>query len=172
MFKASAWPKPAWEASGNCCRIARRPRYAKLGQLEFRSAMNIQVAVLCDAATDDNGKLNLLGAFDTIQTPQLPAVHPQCSIALRVTFYPTDEGKHSLHLNFVDADGHSIMADFPPMPVEFVLPEDMHFGTRNFIVNIQHLKFANPGLYSIDISLDGQPQASIPLLVKLNSPAL
>ena len=28
--------------------------------------MNIQVAVLCDAATDDNGKLNLLGAFDTI----------------------------------------------------------------------------------------------------------
>jgi hypothetical protein len=28
--------------------------------------MNIQVAVLCDAATEDNGKLNLLGAFDTI----------------------------------------------------------------------------------------------------------
>ena len=28
--------------------------------------MNIQVAVLCDAATDENGKLNLLGAFDTI----------------------------------------------------------------------------------------------------------
>ena len=25
--------------------------------------MNVQVAVLCDAATDDNGKLNLLGAF-------------------------------------------------------------------------------------------------------------
>ena len=48
--------------------------------------MNIQVAVLCDAATDDNGKLNLLGAFDTIYTQQLPAVHPQCSIALRVTF--------------------------------------------------------------------------------------
>ena len=41
--------------------------------------MNIQVAVLCDAATDDNGKLNLLGAFDTIYTQQLPAVHPQCS---------------------------------------------------------------------------------------------
>ena len=35
--------------------------------------MNIQVAVLCDAATDDNGKLNLLGAFDTIYTQQLPS---------------------------------------------------------------------------------------------------
>jgi hypothetical protein len=133
--------------------------------------MNIQVAVLCDAATDDNGKLNLLGAFDTIQTPQLPAVHPQCSIALRVTFYSGDEGQHRLQLNFVDADGHSIMPDLPAMPVEFLLPDDMHFGTRNFIINIQHLKFANPGLYSIDISLDGQPQTSIPLLVKHNPPA-
>ncbi len=132
--------------------------------------MNIQVAVLCDAATDDNGKLNLLGAFDTIYTQQLPAVHPQCSIALRVTFSSADEGKHSLALNFVDADGHSI-AKFPPIPVEVALPDDMHFGTRNFIVNIQQLKFDNPGLYSIDIMLDGQSQANIPLLVRHNPPA-
>jgi hypothetical protein len=133
--------------------------------------MNIQVAVLCDAATDDNGKLNLLGAFDTISTPQLPAVHPQCSVALRVTFFSADEGKHNLKFNFVDADGRSIMPNFPALPVEVALPEDIHFGTRNFIVNIQQLKFENPGLYSIDITLDDQPQASIPLLVKHNPPA-
>src|ERR1043166_4166361 len=132
--------------------------------------MNVQIAVLCDAATDDNGKLNLLGAFDTIYTPQLPAVHPQCSIALRVTFFSGEEGKHDLRLNFVDADGRSIMPDFPPIPVEVALPDDMHFGTRNFIVNIQQMKFENPGLYSIDIRLDGHPQASIPLLVKHNPP--
>jgi len=59
---------------------------------------------------------------------------------------------------------------FRPIPVEVVLPEDMHFGTRNFIVNIQQLKFENTGLYSIDISLDGQPQASIPLLVRQHPP--
>ncbi len=130
--------------------------------------MNIQVAVLCDAATDDQGKLNLLGAFDTIYTPQLPAVHPQCSIALRVTFFSGDEGKHNLRFNFMDADGGSIMPDFPPLPIEVVLPEDMHFGTRNFIVNIQQLKFEAPGLYSIDILLDDASQTSIPLLVKHN----
>ncbi len=133
--------------------------------------MNIQVAVLCDAATDDNGKLNLLGAFDTIFTPQLPAVHPQCSVAVRVTFFSGDEGKHNLRFSFVDADGRSIMPDFPPLPVEVMLPEDTHFGTRNFIVNIQQLKFETPGLYSIDVLLDDQPQASIPLLVKHRVPA-
>ncbi len=132
--------------------------------------MNIQVAVLCDAATDDNGKLNLLGAFDTIFTQQLPAIHPQCSIALRVTFSSGDEGKHALQVSFVDADGGPI-AKFPAIPVEVALPDDMHFGTRNFIVNIQQLKFDNPGLYSIDVLLDGRPQASIPLLVRHNPPA-
>jgi len=132
--------------------------------------MNIQVAVLCDAATDDNGKLNLLGAFDTIYTQQLPAIHPQCSIALRVTFSSADEGKQQLQVNLVDADGRPI-AKFPPIPVEVALPDDMHFGTRNFIVNIQQLKFDTPGLYSIDVLLDGHPQASIPLLVRHNPPA-
>ena len=132
--------------------------------------MNIQVAVLCDAATNDNEKLNLLGAFDTIYTQRLPAVHPQCSIALRLTFFGGDEGKHNVQFNFVDADGKSIMPNFPPIPLEVVLPEDVHFATRNFIVNIQQLKFENPGLYSIDISVDDRAQASIPLLVKLTPP--
>ncbi|MBE0545973.1 MAG: hypothetical protein IH623_32000 [Verrucomicrobia bacterium] len=132
--------------------------------------MNIQVAVLCDAATDDNGKLNLLGAFDTIYARDLPAAHPQCAVALRVTFLSSDEGKHNLRLNFVDADGRSIMPGID-IPVEVTLPDDVHFGTRNFIFNIQQLKFDEPGLYSVDISLDGQSQASIPLLVKHVPPA-
>jgi hypothetical protein len=127
--------------------------------------MNIQVAVLCDAATEENGKLNLLGAFDTIIAQQIPATHPQCSIALRVTFGHEDEGSHKLRLNFVDADGRFIMPGID-LPAEVVLPGDSHFGTRNFIVTFQQLKFDLPGLYSIDISLDGKPQASIPLLVK------
>ena len=128
--------------------------------------MNVQVAVLCDAATDDNGKLNLLGAFDTICTQQLPAVHPQCSIALRVTFFSGDEGKHLLRVNFVDADGRPIMQSIE-LPVPVTLPDDAHFLTRNFIVNIQQLKFNEPGLFSVDVRMDDETRASIPLLVKL-----
>jgi len=128
--------------------------------------MNIQVAVLCDAATEDNGKLNLLGSFDTIYAPQLPAVHPQCAVALRVTFTAGDEGARQLKLNFVNADGHAIMPSID-IPVAVTLPDDVHFATRNFIVNIQQLKFAEDGLYSVDVRLDDKSQASIPLLVKM-----
>lgn len=132
--------------------------------------MNVQVAVLCDAATDDNGKLNLLGAFDTIYTQQLPAVHPQCSIALRVTFDHEDAGNRTLRMNFVDADGRSIMPGID-IPVTVQLPGDTHFGTRNFIVNIQQIKFETVGFYAIDVVLDGSPQTSIPLMVKRSVPA-
>ena len=132
--------------------------------------MNIQVAVLCDAATDDNGKLNLLGSFDTIYAPQLPAVHPQCAVVLRVTFMSGDVGERKLKLNFVNADGRAIM---PPIeiPVTVTLPDDAYFLTRNFIVNIQQLKFTEAGLYSVDIRLDDESRANIPLQVKNPPPA-
>jgi hypothetical protein len=128
--------------------------------------MDIQIAVLCDAATDNNGKLNLLGTFDTIFTSQLPAIHPQCSIALRMTFNKVEEGHHKVKLNFVDEDGRSVM---PPieMPVDVQVPEETIFLSRNFIVNIQKLKFEKDGLYSIDIAVDGRQEGSIPLLVRV-----
>jgi hypothetical protein len=131
--------------------------------------MNIQVAVLCDAATDDHGKLNLLGAFDTIYAQALPAIHPQCAIALRMTFTSGDEGAHVLKLHFVDADGRPIMPSMD-IPVEVAMPEDTHFGTRNFIVNIQQLKFDAPGLYAIDVRLAEETVGSVPLMVRLVQP--
>ncbi len=132
--------------------------------------MNIQVAVLCDAATDENGKLNLLGAFDTIRARQMPAIHPQCSIALRLTFTPEDEGSRRIRLTFVDADGRTIMPHID-IPVEVAVSEDSLFGTRNFIVNIQQLKFETPGLYSIEVAMDDTVHASIPLVVRHDLPS-
>jgi hypothetical protein len=131
--------------------------------------MDIQVAALCDAATDSAGKLNLLGAFDTINAAQMPAIHPQCSIALRIIFQRIEEGSHKLKLNFVDEDGRPVMPSID-IPVEVTLPEDATFISRNFIINIQQLKFSNPGHYSIDIALDGRHEGSIPLMVKLLQP--
>jgi hypothetical protein len=127
--------------------------------------MDIQVAVLCDAATDNAGKLNILGTFDTIFAHQFPAVHPQCSIALRFTFNKVEEGQHKLRLNFVDEDGRPVM---PPVeiPVEVAMPDETIFLSRNFVVNIQKLKFDTEGLYSIDIGMDNRQEGSIPLLVR------
>ena len=127
--------------------------------------MTIQVAVICDAATDYNGKLNLLGTFDTIYAPQMPAHHSQCSVAMRIAFDRMEEGPHHLAVHFVDEDGHPIMP-VTEMPVEVAFPTDATFISRNFIVNIQQLKFDKTGLYSVDLILDDRQLCGIPLAVK------
>jgi hypothetical protein len=131
--------------------------------------MDVQVAVLCDAANDSGGKLNILGAFDTIHAVELPATHLSCTVALRLAFTNAEEGQHKLALHFVNDDGHPIMTSIE-QNVNIALPDDAHFITCNFIVNIQQLKFDAPGLYAIDLSLDGKLKGSIPLNVKLTPP--
>lgn len=130
-----------------------------------RIAMDVQIAVLCDAATDYNGKLNLLGTFDTIVTKQVPTHHPHCSVALRLVFSRMEEGDHQLRINFVDEDGRSIMPSID-LPLKVVFPPDASFLSRNFIVNIQHMKFPRLGQYAINIAFDGDHKTSIPLQVK------
>jgi len=129
--------------------------------------MDIQIAVLCDAATDNNGKLNILGTFDTIYTSQLPAIHPQCAIAIRMTFNKVEEGAHKVKLNFVDEDGKAVTPQNIEIPLDVLVPEETIFLSRNFIVNIQNLKFEKEGLYSVNIAVDGRQEGSIPLLVKI-----
>lgn len=130
--------------------------------------MDVQIATLCDAATDYGGKLNLLGTFDTIVAPQLPAVHPQCSVALRLVFSRIEEGPHRVKLNFVDEDGHSIMPSIE-LPADAAFPGDANFLSRNFVINIQQLKFEKPGHYAIDVAFDGRHEVSIPLHVRLRT---
>ena len=127
--------------------------------------MDIQVAVLCDAATDNKGKLNLLGTFNSVHTRELPANYPQCSIVLRVVFKRVEEGSHKLRINFVDEDGKFVMPSIE-RPFDVSVPETDSFAYRNFILNIQRLKFEKFGQHAIDIAIDGRQEASIPLEVK------
>lgn len=132
--------------------------------------MQIQLAVLCDAATDYGGKLNLLGTFDTLITSHLPAVHPQCSIALRATFQKEEEGPHVIQINFVDEDGRPVMNPLA-VQLEVQVPDDTIFLSRNAVINMQNMTLGKAGLYSIEISVDGVRKTNIPLLVKYLAPS-
>ena len=126
--------------------------------------MEIQIAALCDSAADYHGKLCLLGAFDTILAPRLPAIHPQCSVALRIIFRKEEEGSHVVALSFVNEDGQAIV---PPIQtkMEVALPGEVFFLSRNIVLNLQGLKFDAAGQYSIELTIDGRNMTSIPLQV-------
>ena len=126
--------------------------------------MKIEVFALCDAAVDYSGKLSLLGAFDGIFAVESPVVHPQCAIALRLRVSRPEEGKHQLVLNFIDADGRPVM---PSVNANFEVrvPQERESIAVNLVLNIHQLKFENFGEHAVDLSIDDQQAASLPLLV-------
>ncbi|MEZ5301629.1 MAG: hypothetical protein R3F11_13405 [Verrucomicrobiales bacterium] len=144
--------------------------------------MDVQVATLCDSAMDYNGKLCVLGTFDTICSRGTPIIHPQCSLALRICFRPGDEGTHQFEIALIDADGQLVRHQAPGKfgepemnPTLHLRPkinirfpgEDSYFITRNIVLNLQRLKLDEAGQYSIDVSVDGEILTRVPLRVML-----
>lgn len=127
--------------------------------------MKAEVFTLCDAATDQHGKLNVLGTFDLICSTEVPVKHPACAIALRIRFSKFEEGSHSVKINFTNADGKSIV---PPMTGDFRI----HMGSdavsfaQNLVFNMHALQFPEFGDYSINLHIDGTLVESLPLFLR------
>lgn len=132
--------------------------------------MQIQTAVLCDSAAAYEGKLSILGAFDTIWAPQFPAAHHHCAVALRVLIHDADTGSHSLQARFIDPDGRCVLADQGPRLTMTCppLPPEAYFVSQNYIFYINGLPLPAPGQYRFDICLDEDAVvAQIPVQVIL-----
>ena len=130
--------------------------------------MDILTAVICDSAADYNGKLCVLGTFDTIYAHRFPAIHPHCALALRCVFRSTDLGDHRFRITFIDPDGRNILPKEgePRFEVKVTeIPEKTAFISRNFVINLQGLPLEKPALYSFDVHMDDQIVARIPLQV-------
>lgn len=127
--------------------------------------MKIEIFSLCDAATDNRGKLNILGTFDQIYAAKIPVVHPACAIALRMRFDKMEEGSHKVNLQLVDPDGRPV---FQPMEgqVHPRMADDVDSVAVNLILNFQHVKFESFADYQINLALDDQSVASLPLRVR------
>ena len=127
--------------------------------------MNIEAFLLCDAATEQQGKLNVLGAFDTIYAKQLPAIHPACAIALRIRFEISEEGSHPVKILVIDEDAK------PAGPklegnINVKVREGMDSMIANLVLNIQRLKFEKYGQYRIDLIIDNQKITDLPFTVR------
>ena len=128
--------------------------------------MDIELFVLCDAATEMGGKMNLLGTFDTITSPAMPAVHPHCALALRLRFYRIEEGQHSVRINIADEDGRMVVPGLEGNLMIRFGPQDRS-AVANLVLNLNQLKFDKAGEYSINLAMDGRQEKSLPLFVKL-----
>ena len=128
--------------------------------------MIIEAFLLCDCATDNGGKLNVLGAFDFIFAKEVPFVHPACTIAGRIRFSRVEQGAHKIRINIIDEDGKTIGPKKLEADLMVRIDENFDSVVSNFILNFQRLEFQEYGQYRIDLAIDGRQEASLPLNVK------
>ena len=122
--------------------------------------MEVEAFLLCDAATDQRGKLNVLGAFDSIYARHLPAIHPQCAVAARIRFDRCESGEHPVKLLIIDEDGNSIGPKLEgKVGVNIV---DVDCMAVNLILYMHRMKLENFGRYRIDLYINEQHIAELP----------
>lgn len=126
--------------------------------------MKIEAFLLCDAATDQRGKLNVLGAFENIFAKQVPVKYAACSVVARIRFEQIEEGEHKIRLNIIDQDGTSIGPKLEGN-ISVKSPPGMDSTVANIILNIHGLEFKAFGRYRVDIAIDGNMLASLPVRI-------
>ncbi len=127
--------------------------------------MQVNLAVLCDAANvSREGKLNILGEFDSIHASSFPLTYPTMVLVVRLEAHPTEVGDHRRKLQHLDADGRNVV---PPLEGEFATGEGPFLGvpvrTAPIILQMHGVRFDRPGHYSFELLVDGHHLRSLPL---------
>jgi len=127
--------------------------------------MDVEAFLLCDAATEQRGKLNVLGAFDTVFSREVPVVHPACAVAARVRFSKIEQGEHSVRIGVIDQDGKEVVPKLEGK-VSVRVGDEAGSAAINLVLNFQRIKLPDYGEYRIDLIVDGEQKASLPLFVR------
>ena len=127
--------------------------------------MKVEIFALCDAATDQRGKLNILGTFDQLYAPRVPVIHPASSLAIRMRFDKIEEGEHQIHIDLVDPDGQAVIQ---PMEgkIEARMAPEMESVAINLVLNMHRLKLDTFADYQFNLAVDGKNVASLPLYLR------
>ena len=132
--------------------------------------MYISFALFADAANlSQEGKLNILGVFDAVQVGELPTVHPRTTLVLRLKAEPEDVGAHRLGLRWVSPEGEELWSTEGEVNIG-ATPDAT--GEVDFpLIAALDLPLDEPGEYAMEIALDGEAAAEIPLHVRTATPA-
>ena len=134
--------------------------------------MKITLTVLADYANiTREGKLNILGIFDTIHAQNFPMTHPQMQLVMRFEADIAEEGKtKKLEIKLMDDDGKTL----------FVLNGGFTLGQgqageamiSNQILTINMMKFENAGNYEFKILINDELKTEVPLrVIQYNPPS-
>jgi len=127
--------------------------------------MHVIFALFADAANlSQEGKLNVLGVFDALQVASLPAVHPRAHLVVHLKGLPSDVGRHTVTLRWVNPEGSELWTSTGELnvgqPPTGVMEMDLPL-----IAQID-LPIDSAGAYHMTVSLDDKKSVDVPVQVR------
>lgn len=134
--------------------------------------MRAVLVALADAANVSvEGKLNLLGEFDVINSSKLPVAWPKMIFVAKLKTSEADVGaEHSIQLRVLDEDMQLVAM---AMEGELVIPENPNPGIESglpVLVPITMAKFERVGTYTFQLVVDGHVACEAQLHIRLRPP--
>lgn len=139
-----------------------------LHETDNERPMEVKLAVIADAANvSQEGKLNILGAFNVLFAETAPARHPEMVLVLNLEASPAEAGRDkALEIRMLAADGESVGG----MKAEFRVPDPKKPGRpiqMQSVLRLNDVSFPRFGDYGIHVLINEEEKAHIPLaLVK------
>ena len=117
--------------------------------------MEVEIFTLADYATNPgNGKLTIVGTFDTITTDEVPT-YQHCHLVLKVRIANAHAGEHRLGFKFMNAAGEEFM---PLSEYQFDLEENpiADYNAIPLVINLSPLKLEKFGRYAVELHHNGE----------------
>jgi hypothetical protein len=123
--------------------------------------MDCTLALVADSANiSQEGKLNVLGSFDNINTAVFPCRHPQMVLVMRFDASRAEVGQtKQLEIRLLDPDGKTLGT----VNGSFEVPdgEPGRRVTMGYILPLQDVGFEREGDHSFNILINGDDKSSV-----------
>lgn len=132
--------------------------------------MKIALLLAADyAAVDASGKLNILGAFTTINAISFPVKHQLMHLVIKLQMEGGEPPKtKKMRVKLVNQDGQELYH----IASDFTMPTGKHGQRLEFVavLGFRDLEFPQPGTYEFRVQVDGEEEALVIELLKLDQP--
>jgi hypothetical protein len=130
--------------------------------------MKIELLTFCDFAQENQGKLTIVGTFDTIIARSYPCVHPSLSLVVRIRFDIWEFGTHEFRI-----ETHDLNGDMQMEPITGKLEVNSvgnATAVSHLVFGIGNIRFNGPGVANFVIYVDNKELATMPLYLRQAEP--
>lgn len=115
--------------------------------------MKVDIFTLCDNAQEYNGKLVIIGTFNSIQSKEFPTIHPEFALVAKITFGENEKGKHMIGFSIKKKDEDIYIMQPDKMDADTTNTKGK-YAVINMVVKGNGITIPSAGTYIVTLKVD------------------